>query len=175
MFDAPPSNYRFKKGDTVWIDGGALYKGYWCDMLRCASVGTPNEEVVRFYEVSRRGNEACMEMIKPDVKYSDLWNRFVQTCEEMGFASEIKQSVDHGYSFLGHGIGLSVHEQPFVTADAEGYLEENTILTIEGCVPDVLPWAETRIALKCEDDVVVTKDGFELLTPLSRDLWMTPD
>ena len=87
LFDAPPSNYRFKKGDTVWIDGGALYKGYWCDMLRCASVGTPNEEVVRFYEVSRRGNEACMEMIKPDVKYSDLWNRFVQTCEEMGFAT----------------------------------------------------------------------------------------
>ena len=48
-------------------------------------------------------------------------------------------------------------------------------LSIEGCVPDVLPWSETRTAMKSEDNLVVTADGYELLTPMSRDLCVTPD
>ena len=175
LFDALPSDYRFKKGDTVWIDGGAIYKGYWCDMLRCASIGAPSEDVERFYEVSRRGNEACMEMIRPGVRYAELWDRFVQVSREMGFSSEIDRSRDFGYSFLGHSIGLSPHEQPFITAQAQGCIAENMTLSIEGCVPDVLPWSKTRTAMKSEDNLVVTADGHELLTPMSRDLWVTPD
>ena len=175
LFDAPSSDYRFKVGDTVWIDWGAIYKGYWCDMLRCASIGEPTEDVERFYEVSRRGNEACMEMIRPGVRYAELWDRLVQVCREMGFSSEIEMSLDFGSSFLGHSIGLSPHEQPFITAEAQGWIEENMTLSIEGCVPDVLPWAETRTAMKSEDNLVVTADGYELLTPMSRDLWVTPD
>ncbi len=175
LFDAPPSDYRFKKGDTGWIDGGTIYKGYWCDMLRCVSIGPPSYDVARFYEVSRRGNEACIEMVRPGVKFTDLWDRFVEVSQEMGFASNMQLSIDHGYSFLGHSIGLSPHEQPFITADAQGCVQENMTLSIEGFVPEALPWSETKIAMKSEDNLVVTADGHELLTPLSRDLWVTPD
>ena len=48
-------------------------------------------------------------------------------------------------------------------------------LSIEGCIPDVLPWSKTRTAMKSEDNLAVTADGYELLTPMSRDLWVTPD
>ena len=175
LFDAPASDYTFKSGDTVWIDGGAIYKGYWCDMLRCASIGDPSDDVLRFYEVSRKGNEACMDMIKPGVRFSDLWRRFVEVCEDMGFAAEIQNSIDHGYSFLGHSIGLSPHEQPFINATTDGLIKQNMTLSIEGCVPDVLPWSNTKIAMKSEDNFRVTETGIELFTNLDRDLWVTAD
>lgn len=174
-FDGCPTDYRFKPGDTVYIDGGALYKGYWSDMIRCASIGTPTEDRLRFYEASRQGNEACMAMIRPGLKCSDLWACFADSCEQMGFGEEIKESLARNYSLLGHGIGLSVHEQPYLHAKSEGRLQENMTVAIEAFVPDHLPWSATRIALKSEDNVRVTSDGCELLTPLARDLWICHD
>ena len=93
-------------------------------MLRCASIGEPGRDVERFYEVSRSGSEACIEMIRPGVRVSELWDRFAEVCRGMGFSAEIDRSIGLGYSFLGHSTSLSPHEQPYFTDEADGSIEE---------------------------------------------------
>ena len=169
-WDGSPSDYRLKKGDTVWIDGGAVYRGYGADMIRMASIGPPARRVAESYEASRQGNLAAMAIVKPGVPCAKLWEVFADKCRELGFGKEIDGQLAHGYSLLGHGIGLTIHEPPFLHAKTEGCLDEGMVLSIEGFVPDRMPFREIRIALKSEENVLVTRDGYEWLTTLDTEL-----
>ena len=171
-WDGSPTDYKLKKGDTVWIDGGAIYRGYCSDMIRMACIGKPDKKIENYYEASRQGNMLAMEIIKPGVPCSELWNVFARKCKELGFDREIEGQLREGYSLLGHGIGVGIHEPPFLHSQTEGCLEEGMVLAIEAFVPDQMPFSKTRIALKIEENVLVTKDGYEWLTPLANHLYV---
>lgn len=171
-YDGIPSSYRFKQGDTVYVDSGFVNRGYPTDMIRCAVIGKPTKDQERYYYASRDANMAAIEYVKPGMLARDLYAYWAETVCKLGFEESLRSQQEADWDFLGHGLGLAAHELPLLNSTSEEPIVAGMIMAIEGNVFDKFPFKETKIALKNEDDVLVTKDGSEWLTSLSNDLWI---
>lgn len=153
-----PGPRKLAPGDLITIDFGAVVNGYRSDMTRAFVVGEPNAKQLAVYETVKRAQQAGLQSvmagIKGDLPYA--------ASREVLDASEFAQFQGEG---LGHGVGLFLHEQPFLQAGCEIVLKENMVITIEPgiYIPD---WGGVRI----EDDIRVTQQGFEMLTHSPREL-----
>lgn len=153
-----PSDKTLDPGDLITIDFGAVVNGYRSDMTRAFVVGAPNEKQLAVYETVKKAQKIGVESVRSGVKgsYPHLETKKILD------ASEFAQFQGEG---LGHGVGLFLHEQPFLGSNCDITLEENMIITIEPGI--YIPgWGGVRI----EDDVRVTQDGCEILTHAPRDL-----
>ena len=171
-FDGVATSYRFRKGDAVYIDIGFRYQGYGADMIRCAVFGPPSKERERRYYAARDANMAALRYVKPGIKGKDLHAFWAEQVRRLGFGQSLEVLKENNFDFLGHGIGLSIHELPILNSTCEDVLEPGMIMAIEGDVFDQLPFAKTLHALKNEEDVLVTATGSEWLTPLPNDLYV---
>lgn len=169
-FDGIPSDYRFQKGDTVYVDGGLIYHGYHSDMIRCAVIGTPSPEQERYYYASRDANMAAIHAARPGISAADLFQHWVDAAIALGFADSIRKQQEADWDFLGHGIGLTTHELPLLNSRAQEILEPGMMMAIEGNLFDAFPFSKTRYALKNEENILITETGSEWLTPLPNDL-----
>lgn len=153
-----PGNRKVKKGDLILFDLGVIYEGYCSDITRTVAFGQPNDEQIEIYNAVRRSNEAAIEAVKPGVRAMDLDK----------IARDVITDAGYGQYFthrLGHGLGISVHEFPSINGANEFVLNEGTVFTIE---PGIY---KTDVAgVRIEDDVVVTKDGVEVLTSFTKEL-----
>ncbi len=172
-WDGIPSSYRFKKGDCIYIDCGATYHGYYSDFIRIASIGEPSEDKQRIYYGARNANMALIKSLKPGMKVSTMCEILAQELGKQGLGTEVQLMQEFGGMYEGHGIGLSIHEPPVIKADSDSALREGMTLAIEGNVFDNLPLSRTRIALKNEENVLITKDGCDLLTTMPNDIYIS--
>jgi D-alanyl-D-alanine dipeptidase len=122
------------------------------------AVGSVSEEQRRIYKVTLSANEAGRKRVAPNV-----------ACEEVDRAARgVIDRAGYGQYFLhrtGHGLGLEIHEPPFMV---EGYtlpLKPGMTFTVE---PGVYLAGESGVRI--EDDVVVTQDGGESMTSFTREL-----
>lgn len=171
-YDGVPTTCRFRKGDQIYVDAGFNFHGYNADMIRCASIGAPSRETERYYCANRDANMAVIEFMRPGVTCKEVYEFFAQKVRELGFAKQIEQQHQVNWKVLGHSWGLSVHEMPYLDGVTEDVLQPGMIFSIEGNIFDKMPMPLTTQVLKNEENVVITKDGCELLTPLSNDLWI---
>lgn len=174
-YDGIPSEYRFKKGDTIYIDGGFIHQGYGADIIRCGVFGEPTDDQLAYYNASRDANMAAVHGAKPGMKGKELYRLWADKVCELGFEHSLKSQKAADWDFLGHGLGLAVHELPLLNSKCEDVLEPGMVLSIEGNVFDQFPFSKTRIALKNEDNVLITETGSEWLTPLENDLRVIKD
>lgn len=153
-----PGDRKVQKGDFVLFDLGVVYQGYCSDITRTVSFGEPNDEQKDIYETVRKAEQAAVDAVKPGVLAKDLDKIARDVITEAGYGEYFTHR-------LGHGLGISVHEYPSITATNGLVLEEGMVFTIE---PGVY---KTGVAgVRIEDDVVVTKDGVEVLTRFPKDL-----
>jgi len=173
-------NYKVQNGDLVLVDGGCTRKGYHCDFIRWGVIGEPSSEDNYLLETAILANAACRQKIRAGV-----------SCNEVqGAGAEVfkNSSIDHEDWIVlgqaGHGVGLDVHEDPFITAGNETLLEPGMIITVE---PVIVKTSGGRFAkdpikryqgrapdmMVVEDMVLVTETGYELLTPLQPYAWRT--
>ncbi|MFC4409794.1 M24 family metallopeptidase [Chungangia koreensis] len=153
-----PGDRKVQKGDFVLFDLGVVYKGYCSDITRTVAFGEPNEEQKVIYETVRKAEQAAVDAVKPGVLAKDLDKLARDIITEAGYGEYFTHR-------LGHGLGISVHEFPSVTATNEMALKEGMVFTIE---PGIY---KTGVAgVRIEDDVVVTKDGVEVLTKFPKEL-----
>jgi len=149
-------------GDLVVLDFGGFLDGYCCDLTRTVVVGTPGPDVTRMYEAVRDAQAAAVAAVRPAIPASDVDGAARAVLEERGLG----QAFGHG---TGHGLGLDVHEEPRVGKPRPDMpamvLEPGMVFTIEPGAY-LSGWGGVRI----EDDVLVTKDGCEVLTSVTRDL-----
>ena len=149
-------------GDLVVLDFGGFLDGYCCDLTRTVVVGTPGPDVTRMYEAVRDAQAAAVAAVRPAIPASDVDGAARAVLEERGLG----QAFGHG---TGHGLGLEVHEEPRVGKPRPDMpamvLEPGMVFTIEPGAY-LSGWGGVRI----EDDVLVTKDGCEVLTSVTRDL-----
>ena len=152
-------NYVFKDGDIILMDFGAYCNGYWSDITRClflGHVGSP--ELEKIYHIVHQANLAALAKVKPGVAAKDIDTAARTVIEEAGY----------GELFLhrtGHGLGLSVHEEPYITSTNDLILEEGMVFTIE---PGI--YIAGIGGVRIEDDVLVTKDGYRTFTNWSKKL-----
>lgn len=171
-YDGMPTNYRFRKGDYIYVDSGFNFHGYNADMIRCASIGAPSPETLRYYTANRDANMAAIEFMRPGVKCKEVYEFFAQKVRELGFAKQIAQQHEANWKFLGHSWGLSIHEMPYIDGVTEDILQPGMVFSIEGNIFDKMPMPLTTQILKNEENVLITETGSEWLTSLPNNLWI---
>ena len=155
---AIPSDRVICRGDFVLMDYGAAYHDYRSDMTRTVVVGEPSDEQRRIYECVRRAHEEAAAAIRPGVSSIDVHNVAERVLEECGFAGRMGHS-------LGHGVGIDIHEQPYMGARRGEEFKPGHVVTVEPGV--YLPGIG---GLRLEDYGVVTEDGFEPFTASTHEL-----
>ena len=142
------SDRELRAGDIVVVDIGGPYEpGYNSDSTRTYSIGEPDAEVARRYAVLQRAQQAAVEAVRPGV-----------TAEQVDAAARDVLAADGlAEAFVhrtGHGIGLSVHEEPYIVAGNALALEEGMAFSVEPGIYFPGQWGA-----RIEDIVVVTADG----------------
>ncbi len=178
MANALPSDAVIQRGDFIAIDGGACFQGYVCDYIRQAFLGEPSKDQLELFSLAVQANDAAIKAIKPGVTGADVYEAAISVFEERGLARF------NMYNIVGHGVGLDIHEIPWlgernVVYTSDVVLEPGMCLCVEPIIgglkdlkgtPD--PQAETGRFI-VEDVVAVTQNGTENLTnSLSKDLWV---
>lgn len=153
-----PSNKIIEYGDFVLMDYGCGFNGYLSDMTRTVVVGKATPEQREVYELEKKMVEDSKAVMLPGTPAVDVYKASIEAIKDTKY-------LQYHYSGIGHGIGLFVHEIPFMGPRSNDILQENNIITIEPGI--YIPnWGGVRI----EDQMLITKDGNECLTNSIRDL-----
>ncbi|MBP8303079.1 MAG: aminopeptidase P family protein [Phycisphaerae bacterium] len=146
-----PTSRRLRTHDTILIDFGARYRGYCSDLTRTLAVGRPSRLFLEAFEAVRRAQAASIRTIRPGAALQEV---------DAAARAVIRRSglpvYGHG---TGHGIGLDIHEPPFLKPDAAGTLQAGQVITVE---PGI--YLPGRLGVRLEDDVLVTGKGQRILT-----------
>lgn len=159
-------------GDMVIIDIWPMDRASRCnaDVARTFVAGgvAPSEELARYRDVVSASLDAAKRLIRPGVTGAELFRASCEPFRAAGFDTMLdtpQSQIEVGYThYLGHGIGLEVHEE-ILLGPTEEPLRAGEVLCVEpGC------YRTGYGGVRFEDMVLVTEDGYELLTPLSYDL-----
>ncbi len=157
LLHGKPENHAIEKGDFVLFDFGALYKGYHADISRAFVVGKPDPEQKELYDIIQQAQQAGVMALMPGVSG--------RRPDEMVRKHIPEKYSSHYYPGLGHGVGLQIHEEPFIGQASEATLENGMVLTVEPGI--YIPgWGGIRI----EDTVWINGDAASILTDFPRDL-----
>ena len=149
-----PTNRKVEMADPILIDMGCKYKGYCSDMTRTIFMGCILEEIKPIYDIIRKNETMGISEVKENSNIRTLTKGVENNFEFNKF--ELIHS-------LGHGIGLEVHEIPYINAKNESLLKENMVITIE---PGI--YLPGRYGIRIEDTVLVTKNGSIELTKSAK-------
>lgn len=155
---ASPSSRQLSEGDLVTIDWGAIYRGYRSDITRTFVLGTPSPEMERMQDAVLAANQAGRMAVRPGRPAQEVDRAARRAIAEAGLG-------DFFVHRTGHGLGLETHEPPYIVEGNLELLEVGMAFTVEPGVyiPEVG-------GVRIEDDVLVTEQGAETLTTLSREL-----
>src|SRR5919204_356023 len=149
---------RIERGDAVVMDFGGVLDGYWSDLTRTVFVGEPTAEQREVYEVVREAQRSAFDAIRPGV-----------TCEAVDRAARsVIEAAGYHERFVhrtGHGIGLDLHEPPYIVEGNETVLQAGMTFSDE---PGI--YLEGRFGVRIEDQVAVTATGAERLNEASREI-----
>ena len=144
--------------DIVIIDAGARVDGYRSDMTRTVTVGSPDPERLRMLELVTRAQAAGVAAVAVGADCADV----DRACREVFDEQGVGDLFIHG---VGHGVGLDIHEEPFLTAAAGTVLLAGEVVTVE---PGL--YREGLGGVRVEDSVLVTGTGPEILTLTPKDI-----
>lgn len=159
---AVPTDYRAKEGDLILFDWGANKDGYFSDLTRTFALGEPTERCRAIYNAVEAGNRAGREVAAPGTRAGAVDDAARSSITTAGFGAFFTHRT-------GHGLGLEVHEEPYIRGDNDQILEPGMTFTIE---PGVYLNGEGGVRI--EDDMLITSDGAESLSTYSRSLRILP-
>ena len=146
------SERKIQKEDLVVIDIGVIYKGYRSDMTRTLLMNPHNKKAKSLYQIVYQAQQEALNALKAGVSCTQLDAIARNYIKKYGFG-------DYFIHGLGHGVGLKIHEAPFVNQKNKSKLKKGMVITIEPGI--YLPgYGGVRI----EDMVLVTQNGYQLLT-----------
>ena len=147
-----------QQGDSVVFDWGGSLEGYTSDVTRTLHVGEPDEEFRTVYATVLAANQAALDAVKPGVACQDIDRAARSVISEAGYGDAFLHR-------LGHGLGLDVHEEPYL-------VEGNTMPLAAGMVFSDEPgiYLEGRFGIRIEDAVVCTETGGMRLNEATREL-----
>ena len=147
-----------EEGDMIVLDFGGLRDGYGSDTSRTIHVGEPTEEERKVFEIVRQAQQAGFEAVRPGV-----------ACQEIDRAArKVISDAGYGEYFIhrvGHGIGLTTHEPPYMIEGETHLIEPGMCFSIE---PGI--YLPGRFGVRIEDIVVATEDGGRRLNNTSREM-----
>ncbi|MFM8267778.1 MAG: M24 family metallopeptidase [Ilumatobacteraceae bacterium] len=152
-----PTDYVLRDGDTVVIDVGALVEGYHSDMTRSFVVGGASAHQREMYDLVLESQRAGLAAVRPGAPAAAI----DAACRGVLEAAGVGEWFSHG---TGHGVGLLIHEEPFLGRTSSAVLREGDVVTVE---PGV--YREGFGGIRIEDLVLVTDVGCRSLTASPKD------
>ncbi len=151
------SNYEIKRGDMLLMDFGGAYDGYCADITRTFFVGEARQPDLDFYNCVLSANETGRGHCKPGASAHDV-DDAVQNFLEASAYSKFRRHK------TGHGLGLEVHEDPYIMRGNQQLLEPGMVFTVE---PGLYRLGEAGVRI--EDDMLITHAGATSLTTFPRE------
>ncbi|MGN7779972.1 M24 family metallopeptidase [Mycolicibacterium sp. 22603] len=150
-------------GDIVVVDiGGPYAPGYNSDSTRTYSLGEPDAEVARQYAVLQRAQAEAVAAVRPGISAESV----DAVAREVLAAEGLAEVFVHR---TGHGIGLSVHEEPYIVTGNDITLEPGMAFSVEPGIYFAGKWGA-----RIEDIVIVTEDGVESVNNRPHELIIVP-
>src|SRR5215472_1955586 len=158
---SPSASRPLREGESVLFDFGAVLDGYCSDFGRTIFCGEPPAEYDGAYAAMLAAQEAGRAAARPGVSCADVNRACRAPIEDAGYGPYFRHR-------MGHGIGLDVHERPFISEEDETPLEAGMTFTDE---PSII-W-KGRLGVRIEDVVVCEERGGRKLNAYSSDLVAT--
>ena len=152
-----PAETKLKAGDSIVCDFGAYYRRYASDITRSFHFGRRDDEMKKVHETVQKAQSAALAAVKPGVPSKEVHLAALKVIDD----SPWKGRLTHG---VGHSIGLVVHDGWAYGATAEDPLEIGMAITVE---PGI--YLPGHGGVRIEDDIVVTKTGYDFLTTAPRE------
>lgn len=155
--NAPATGKTIKPGDVIRVDVIGTMNNYYSDVARTAIAGEPSAEQQRIWTLLRELRDRAIDAMRPGALTSEIYRMYAEAMKDAGLPT---------YHFLGHGLGVTLHEKPFLSALNDVRLEPGMVMCVEP-----LCLFEGRFGMQIEDEVLVTDDGCEPITtggPLLR-------
>ena len=149
---------KVKYGDAVLIDIGGRKGTFPSDMTRMSVLGEPPEGYLEIHAIVERAVQAAMSAAKPGVMAKDVDAAARGVITEAGYGEFFVHRT-------GHGLGIDIHEPPYITATSEVILDEGMVFSIE---PGI--YLQGRFGVRLEEIVILRADGPEILSELTREL-----
>ncbi len=157
------SERELQAGDIVVVDiGGPVEPGYNSDSTRTYSLGEPSAEVAQHYSVLQRAQRIAVDAVRPGVTAEQIDAAARDVLVEAGLA-------DYFVHRTGHGIGLSVHEEPYIVAGNDLPLKPGMAFSVEPGIYFPGKWGA-----RIEDIVIVTEDGVDPVNHRPHELIVVP-
>ena len=151
-------NRKVKKGDAVLIDIGGRKGTFPSDMTRMSLLGHPPEGYLEIHAIVERAVKAALSAARPGVMAKDVDAAARGVITEAGYGEFFVHRT-------GHGLGIDIHEPPYITATSEVVLDEGMVFSIE---PGI--YLQGRFGVRLEEIVILRTDGPEILSELTREL-----
>ena len=151
---AVPTDRKIEEQDIITIDMGCKYNGYCSDMTRTIFVGSVPEDIKKIYDIVLKSQQQALDEMKDGANIR-----------------LIAKNVDTNFRFynydlihaLGHGVGMEIHERPYISMNNDTLLKENMVVTDE---PGI--YIPGKYGVRIEDTVLITKFGCISLTESAK-------
>lgn len=143
---AKPTERKIKRGEPVLIDLGAKFQNYTSDISRTIFLGEPDDTFKRVYRIVLRAQQAAIDGIKDGTNGLEADSLARDVIGHSGYGKQFGHS-------LGHGLGLAIHEEPYLRQNSKEQLIDNMVFTIEPGIY-ISGWGGIRL-----EDTVMLKNG----------------
>lgn len=149
---------RLKNNQIVLMDIGVRYRHYHSDMTRVVFKGEVEDELLKIRDIVEEASMRALSILKPGVSIAEVDLAARSYIESKGYGPYFTHS-------LGHGVGLQIHEFPFLRKSSPHNLQEGMVITIE---PGI--YLPKLGGVRLEDTVSITATGFENFTTRPRQI-----
>ena len=146
-----PSLRKLESGDICRVEIFPIINGYHAGVCRTASVGKPTSKASEIWSVLSNATNELLELIKPGVAVSEIYKFYLKMVEPLNMPP-----ID----FAGHGIGLHLHEDPYLAQDDQTLIQEGMVFGIEPLIYKT----GYGFGMQNKDMILVTEKGSELLS-----------
>lgn len=153
-----PTDKKIEHGDFVTMDYGAVVNGYHSDMTRTVAVGAASDEQKKIYTIVFEAQLAVLRVLKNGVKCSDADKAARDVITEAGYGEYFRHSA-------GHGVGIEIHEKPFISPKSTATLRSGNVVTDE---PGI--YIPGKFGVRIEDMALITENGCKNLTKAPKEL-----
>ena len=152
---------KVREGSIIMLDDGCLVEGYTSDITRTFVLGTPTDRMKKVFDIVHRAQTMALDAARPGVPCENVDAAARKVISDAGYGP--------GYKFfphrVGHGMGMDGHEWPYLVRGNKTPLEPNMVFSDE---PGI--YIPGEFGIRLEDDMHITENGAELLTPQSPSL-----
>jgi Xaa-Pro dipeptidase len=150
-----------REGSILLIDGGCKVEGYCSDISRTFVLGKATDRMKQVFEIEHRAQSAALAAARPGVPCEAVDAAARKVITDAGFGPDYK----HFTHRVGHGMGMDVHEWPYLVRGNRLPLRPGMTFSDE---PGI--YIRGEFGVRLEDDMVITESGAELMTPQSPSL-----